>query len=594
MEVTRVFDLLEHYEHSFGNKADALAAKVNGAWKKWSFDELKTSAHILAAGFLDTGLQPGDRVAVISNNRPEWNIADYATQLSGCVLVPIYPTISENDLSFILNDAGVKIVIAAAQEYYLKVMHVYDALNAKPKVYTIEPVSGAASWNELFEIGKKEPRKDQIRSITAAVKPDDLCTLLYTSGTTGTPKGVMLTHNNLVSNIKALRNLPPVDHTCCVLSFLPLNHVYERIIIYLYFLKGPSIYYAESLDKIGENIKEVKPHMFTCVPRLLEKVYEKIITKGAEQKGIKKALFFWAIKIGEQFDIQESHRSFIYNIKLAIANKLIFSKWREALGGNVRAMVSGGAALSPRLARIFWAGQMPVLEGYGLTETSPVIAVNNFEPNSVRFGTVGPVIEGCTVKFAEDGEILVKGPNVMKGYFNRPDATAEVIDSEGFFHTGDIGEFVEGRFLKITDRKKEIFKTSGGKYIAPQVLENMLNGSRFIEQSMVIGENRKYPAALVVPSFAFVKEWAQRHSISIGDSGKEIVSNKKVFARIMEEVEEVNKTLAQYEKIKQIILLPELWTIDRGQLTPKLSLKRKVILKENEKAIEELYAETKI
>jgi long-chain acyl-CoA synthetase len=445
---------------------------------------------------------------------------------------------------------------------------------------------------ELVDLGRREPKMEAIAAVHREVKPDDLLTLLYTSGTTGTPKGVMLTHKNLVSNFTALRNLPPIDHTSRALSFLPLNHSYERILVYVYMLKGTSIYYAESLETIGDNMREIKPHIFSCVPRLLEKVYDRIINKGTELTGIKKSLFFWAVSVAEQYDNRPDKTSWMYKQKLALANKLIFSKWREALGGNVRAAVSGGAALNERLARIFWAAGIPVLEGYGLTETSPVIAVNNFSSNSLHFGTVGPLIEGVEVKIAEDGEILCKGPNVMAGYYKRPDATAEVIDTAGWFHTGDIGRFEDGRFLKITDRKKEIFKTSGGKYIAPQLIENLLKSSRFIEQSMVIGENQKFASALLVPAFSFIRDWAKRKNITLSEKNNELIKHPEVIRRIEEEVERINKDLAQYERIKRPILIAHEWSVAGGELTPKLSLRRKIIYKQNEERIELMYKDT--
>jgi long-chain acyl-CoA synthetase len=591
MEPTRVFDLIDYHREKFGDKADALVGKENGQWKKWSFSTFEKLSHQVAAGLIGSGLKRGDRVAILANNRPEWNIIDFGVQLCGGILVPIYPTISEHDLQFILGDAEVKFVFVSGAQLYTKVQSSGKDLASPPVVFSFDPVPGIESWETITKAGENDRQEAAVNAVKKEMLPDDVCTILYTSGTTGTPKGVMLTHDNLVSNFTGLCELPPVDHTSRVLSFLPLNHIYERIIIYVYLFRGPSIYYAESLETIAENIREVKPHMFTCVPHLIQKVYNRITSKGAELTGFKRKLFFWAVDIGEQFDVRPGVNSWWYRLKLKIASKLIFSKWREALGGNVRAMVSGGAALEPRLARIFWAAGMPVLEGYGLTETSPVIAVNNFSPNSVRFGTVGPLIRRMQVKFAEDGEILVKGPNVMKGYYKRPEATAEVIDSEGWFHTGDIGMLVEDRFLKITDRKKEIFKTSGGKYIAPQQLENLLKTSRFVEQSMVIGENRKYPAALIVPSFAFIREWAKHKGKTVSDSNEELARDPQVRKRIEEAVEKINKDLAQYERIKKIILLPKEWTTAGGELTPKLSLKRKVILQANAAAIEELYAE---
>jgi long-chain acyl-CoA synthetase len=538
------------------------------------------------------GVKRGDRVALISSNRPEWNITDFAAQLCGAVLVPVYPNLSETDLAFIIKDAGLVAFVTEGKVLCDKVRVAAQTSGMNVKIVAIDKTDGYDWLNDWCATGKADPRTSEIDAVKSETTPETLLTLLYTSGTTGTPKGVMLTHRNLVSNFTILCDLPPVDHTCRVLSFLPLNHIYERMLSYLYLYRGPSIYYAENLEKVGDNIRELQPHMFTCVPRLVEKVYDRIIAKGEQLTGIKRKLFFWAVELGEQYDIRPDHRSAWYNFKLLIASKIIFSKWREALGGNVRAMVSGGAALNERLARIFWAADIPILEGYGLTETSPVIAVNTLEPDSVRFGTVGKVIRNNEVKIAEDGEILVKGPNVMKGYWNRQDATDEVIDADGWFHTGDIGIFVENRFLKITDRKKEIFKTSGGKYIAPQRIENMLNASRFIEQSMVIGEGQKFASAIVVPAFQFVRDWAARQNIKLGESNAEIAANKEVFARIMQEVEKMNKDLAQYETIKTVSVVAQPFAVDTGELTPKLSLKRKVILKKYEAEFNRIYQES--
>ena len=590
-ELNRVFDLLEYYPEKFGNKKDVFAGKVNGQWEKWSFEKFSQTAHALAAGFIGEGIQKGDRIAILSNNRPEWNIADFAAQLAGAILVPVYPTIAEADLAFILKDSESKIVLVSSKDIFEKTKTASKDLSVHPKIFSFDKIEGASSWNEILQKGNADKKTEIISANKKDIQPDDVFTILYTSGTTGTPKGVMLTHRNLVSNFTTLCDLPPVDQRHIALSFLPLNHVYERMISFLYLFRGPSIYYAESLETISDNIRELKPDIFSCVPSLLQKVYNRITAKGAELTGLKKKLFFWSIRLGEKFDIGPNAPGWWYKFRLSIASKLIFSKWREALGGNVKCMISGGAALDTRLARIFWAAGIPVLEGYGLTETSPVIAVNNFNPNSMRFGTVGPVIKDVEVKFAEDGEILVKGPNVMKGYFNRPDATAEVIDANGYFHTGDIGTLVENRFLKITDRKKEIFKTSGGKYIAPQHLENLLKNSRFIDQSITVGDNRKYPTALIVPAFSFVRDWAKRKGINIGKTDEELIANPDVIKRINLSVEKLNSGLAQYEKIKKITLLCNPWTIESGELTPKLSLKRKVILKKNEAVIEKMYGE---
>jgi long-chain acyl-CoA synthetase len=591
MELTRVFDLLEYYHKTFGDKPDAFVAKVNGKWEKWSFEKFTHFTHELAAGLIGEGIERGDRIAILAHNRPEWNVADFAAQLTGAILVPVYPTIAAADLTFILQDSESKIIFVSDKDTFNKATLACKDVQHPPKIFAFDQVGGATSWNVILDKGKADNKSEIIAANKKEIQPDDCFTILYTSGTTGTPKGVMLTHRNLVSNFTSLCDLPPVDHTSRALSFLPLNHVYERMISFLYMFRGPAIYYAESLDTIGDNIRELQPHIFSCVPSLLQKVYNRITAKGAELTGIKRSLFFWSIRIAEKYDVGPNERGWFYKLQLSIASRLVFSKWREALGGNVRCMISGGAALDQRLARIFWAAGIPVLEGYGLTETSPVIAVNNFESNSLRFGTVGPVIRGVEVKFAEDGEILVKGPNIMKGYFKRPEATAEVIDEQGYFHTGDIGMLVENRFLKITDRKKEIFKTAGGKYIAPQHIENLLKNSRFIDQSITVGENRKFPTALVVPSFSFVREWANRKGIKIGETNEDIINNPEVIKRINLSIEKLNAALAQYEKVKKIALLPKAWTIESGELTPKLSLKRKVILKENEAVIEKMYHE---
>lgn len=588
MAVTRVFEIIPQLLEKY-NKPDALAAKENGQWVKYSTQQFADSVNYLSYGLLGLGIEREDKIAIISNNRPEWNFADYGIQQSGAVSVPIYPTISESDLNFILNDAKVKYIFVSSADLYKKIKAVAANAPTVKEIYTFNKIEGAKHWTELVEAGKKNPKSAEIEVIKKSIKPNDLLTILYTSGTTGNPKGVMLSHNNLLSNSLATQNLCPFNGSWKALSFLPLNHVYERMLTTLYMYKGISIYYAESLETIGDNLKEVKPEVFSTVPRLLEKVYDKIVAKGSDLTGIKHKMFFWALDLGLRYELNGAN-GWWYEFQLKIANKLIFSKWREALGGNIVAAVSGGAALQPRLARVFNAAKITVLEGYGLTETSPVVAVNSFQPNGIHFGTVGPVIDGVTVKIAEDGEILVKGPNVMLGYYNRPDATAEVIDSEGWFHTGDIGTFVEDRFLKITDRKKEIFKTSGGKYIAPMILENKLKESPFIEQVMVIGENQKYASALIVPSFVFLKEWCIRKGIPY-TSNEEIIKNEEAKKRILEEVEKVNKGLAQFETIKRPELLPREWTIENGEMTPKLSFKRKVIMAANKNLVDKIYSE---
>lgn len=587
MAITRVFDILTQLQEKY-NKHDILSAKENGQWRNYSTKDFADNVNFLSYGLLNLGITKDDKIAIIANNRPEWNFTDYAIQQTGAVTVPIYPTISEADLQFILNDAEVKYVFISSKELLARLKPTIDKAPSVKDIYTFNKVDDCKHWTLLLEEGRKNPRTAEIEGIKKGIKPNDLLTILYTSGTTGTPKGVMLSHDNLISNALASQTLCPFESQWKALSFLPLNHVYERMLTTLYLYLGISIYYAESMETIVDNLKEVKPEIFSTVPRLLEKVYDRIVAKGNELTGIKKKLFFWALNLGLRYEL-EGHGAF-YAFQLKIARKLIFSKWKEALGGNVKAIVSGGAALQPRLARVFFAADIKVLEGYGLTETSPVIAVNNFLPNSICFGTVGPVIDKVQVKFAEDGEILVKGPNVMLGYYKRPDATAEAIDPDGWFHTGDIGTLVNNRFLKITDRKKEIFKTSGGKYITPVMIENKLKESPFIEQVMVVGENQKFASALIVPAFAYLKDYCKLKGIDY-KSNEDIIKNDVIKKRILQEVENLNKDLAQYEKIKAPELLPREWSIEKNEMTPKLSLKRKVILAANKELIDKIYKE---
>lgn len=586
METYRLFDLLHRYSRLY-NKPDMLAAKVDGKWVTYSSDEVVEDANLISYALFDMGLQKGDHITVISNNRPEWVIANMGMMEAGCMNVPVYPTISNTDLLFILNDAEIKYVFVSDRVLYEKVAALKPQVPTLIDIYSFDKLEGVKHWSELLEKGRQQKDHSRLEAVKASIKPDDCATIIYTSGTTGNPKGVMLSHNNLISNALANVDAAPFRPECRVLSFLPLNHVFERMLTVLYLHEGLSIYYAESMDKIGDNLKEVKPHFFATVPRLLEKVYEKIVATGHQQKGIKKVLFFWALNLGLRYELNGAN-GWWYEFQLKIANALVFKKWREALGGNVIAIVSGGAALQPRLARVFNAAKIKVLEGYGLTETSPVIAVNNFRPNSIRFGTVGPVIKDVEVKLDPEGEILVKGPNVMLGYYKNPEETARAMQ-DGWFHTGDIGEWVEGRFLKITDRKKEIFKTSGGKFIAPQMMENKLKESTLIENAMVIGEGHKFPAALIIPSFANLKSWCERNEIPY-TTNAEMIKHPKVMEKMQKEVDKVNSTLAHYEMIKKFEVLPTEWTIDKGELTPKLSLKRKEIMRLNEDCIKRIYS----
>lgn len=591
MEPTRLFDLLPRYAKLY-NKPDMLSYKVNGNWQSFSADEVLDDANLVSYALFEMGLKPGDKLSIISPNRPEWLMTNMGIMEAGCINVPVYPTISSDDLTYILNDAEVKYVFVNGRELYDKVNAVKSNVPGLIDVITFDELPGITSWASLLEKGKACHNRDKLEEIKGSIGSQDVATILYTSGTTGKPKGVMLSHNNLLSNAIANKDAAPFERDWKVLSFLPLNHVFERMLTVLYLYEGLSIYYAESLDKIADNLKEVQPHCFATVPRLLEKVYEKIVAKGHEQTGIKKQLFFWALNLGLRYE-QNGANGWWYEVQLKLANKIIFNKWREALGGNVKVIVSGGAALQPRLARVFCAAHICVLEGYGLTETSPVVAVNSLQPDSIRFGTVGKVIKDVQVKFAEDGEILVKGPNVMLGYYKKPEETAKAI-VDGWFHTGDIGEMVEGKFLRITDRKKEIFKTSGGKFIAPQLIENMLKESSYIEQAMVIGEGHKFPAALIVPSFAAVQSWCERNGIKY-TTNAEMSVMKEVCDKIGKEVERVNSRLSHFEMIKEFKILPKEWSIEGGELTPKLSLKRKDILRIYGPQVNEIYrSESKV
>ncbi len=585
MEVTRLFDLLP-YQLDKNPKEDSLANKVNGQWVKYNTKQVYDIVNKISLGLLKLGIKKDDKIAIISTNRPEWNFLDLGIQQLGAIPVPIYPTVTEEDYKFIFNDAEVKIVFAESQELYTKAKNAAVSVSSIQEIFSINPIAGVKNWKEVLASGEQGNVAD-LEPYKAAVTSEDVFTLIYTSGTTGTPKGVMLTHHNLISNCEGCIPLMPVTNQHRALSFLPLCHVYERMLCYLYMYVGVSIYYAENMDTIADNLKEVKPHMFVTVPRLLEKVYDKIVAKGGELKGVKKALFFWALDLGLKYNIQGGN-GFFYNIQLAIANKLIFSKWREALGGNIRAIVSGSAPLQPRLARVFWSAKIPVMEGYGLTETSPVIAVNRVTPDENRIGTVGPLLPGVQVKIAADGEILSKGPHIMKGYYKRPDLTEQAVDSEGWFHTGDIGEFTEGKFLKITDRKKEMFKTSGGKYIAPQLLENKFKESRFIEQIMVVGDGQKFPAALIIPSYDAFRKWCAMKNIHY-TTDAEMMKAPAIVERMQKEIDELNENFAQYEKIKKFVLMPVPWSIDSGELTPTLKVKRKVITAKNQAIIESMY-----
>lgn len=589
MKPTRIFDLLaQELEHN--PIADAFAYKREGQWIHYSTSEVINLVNQLSVALRKKNIQKGDKIAIISPNRPEWNFVDFAMQQLGAVSVPMYPTITERDYRYIFEDAGVKLAFVADQSLYEKVKNATAGFPDLKGIYTFDHVEGATHWMELSREGKGEDVA-QLDPLKQGVKADDLLTLIYTSGTTGNPKGVMLTHNNILSNALAVADLFPknLGNQVKVLSFLPICHIFERTAIYAYLNKGFAIYYAESMDTIGENLKEVQPEVFTTVPRLLEKIYDKIVAKGTSLQGLKRSLFFWALSLGNSYEPNQTY-GWWYRTQLKMANKLIFSKWREALGGNVKMIVSGAAALQPRLARVFWAAQIPVCEAYGLTETSPGIAFTRLDPERVRIGTVGELLDGVQVKIAPDGEILVKGPNVMKGYYNQPKLNAEVIDEEGWFHTGDVGELLENRFLRITDRKKEMFKTSGGKYIAPQVLENKMKESTLIEQVMVVGEGERFPAALIAPNFDTLRDWCVHKGIEF-TSQAAILRHPQVLDKYQREIDHYNQDFAQYEKIKQFRILLNSWSIESGELTPTLKLKRKEIFKNNKMLIQEIYAD---
>lgn len=574
IEAKRLFDVPYHQLNNHPN-ANMFVTKTDGKWIGVSTQVFLDTAMEISRGLISLGIEPGDKIGLVSGTRYEWNVMDIAIQQTGAIVVPFYPNISESDYEYIFKDSGVKLCVVGDNELFIKIKNIESKTPELKHLYTMDEVTGADNWMDIAKL-KDNVSVDEVKARMANVKHEDLATIIYTSGTTGNPKGVMLSHKNILSNVEGCIEPIPADANSKVLSFLPVCHIYERMLHYLYMYIGCSIHYAESLETIGENIKEVKPEVFTAVPRLIEKVFDKIMAKGDELSGIKRMLFFWAVRVAEEYEVVG--RSPIYNMKLKIARKLIFSKWQEALGGNVRAIASGSAALQPRLARIFLAADIPILEGYGLTETSPVNSVNSFI-KGIRIGTVGALIDGVEVKIAEDGEILVKGPNVMMGYYNLPEATAEVI-KDGWFHTGDIGEFQEGKYLKITDRKKEIFKTSGGKYIVPQAMENRFKESRFIEQIMVIGEGQKFPSALIVPCYTFIREWAKRKHADIGDgSNKSLIESDAVKARIDREINEINKEFGRWEQLKCVQLLENEMTVEGGELTPTLKLKRKVIMK---------------
>ena len=588
VNITRLFEF-PYFQLEKQNITDCLVTKYDGVWTKTSTQEYIDKANAISRALLHLGVQKNDKIAVISStNRTEWHIVDIGVLQTGAQNVPIYPTISETDYEYILNHSESIYCFVSDAEVLQKVNLIKQNVPTLKEVYSFNDIEGCKSWKELLSLGEDQGNQNEVEERKNNVKPNELATIIYTSGTTGQPKGVMLSHDNIVSNVFAgVKRIPTRPGEIRTLSYLPVCHILERFYLYLCQYYSISIYFGESFDKIGDNIREVKPNLLTGVPRVLEKVYDRISTKGAELTGIKKKLFFWAVAIGAQYE-PYGRNGWWYEFQLKIARKLIFKKWKEALGGNLELIACGSAALQPRLARIFAAAQITIMEGYGLTETSPLVSINDMRNHGFKIGTVGKVIDKVEVKIAEDGEILCKGPNIMMGYYKDEKQTKEAI-IDGYFHTGDIGEIDSEGFLKITDRKKEMFKTSGGKYISPQLLENAMKQSRFIEQIMVIGDGQKMPAAFIQPNFEFVKDWAKIHGISLGNSNEEIVSNPKLIERIQEEVNGLNKKFGSWEQIKRFELTPDVWSIDAGHLTPTMKLKRKIVMEKYNHLYQKIY-----
>lgn len=575
MEIKRIFDLVDHYQLKYPDKEDTLAGKDNGVWKKYSISEYAEIADNISYGLLMLGIKKGDKIASITFNRPEWNFIDTGIQQIGAIHIPIYPTISDKDYQYILSHAEVKMIFVAGEEMYRRIQHVLPNVPTLKKVYTFKNLHGFEHLNELIELGANNKVPVTLKSIKDSINSDDIATIIYTSGTMSNPKGVVLLHRNIVSNFITAANILPLDSRHKALSFLPCCHVFERMMIYMYLYKGLSLYYAESIGTVSENLKEVQPHVMGTVPRMLEKVYDKIEATGKKLNRIKRIIFKWAVRVGKRYEMYGAN-GWYYDFKLLIARKLVFCKWKEALGGNLDIIVSGGAALQTRLARIYRAAGFRLIEGYGLTETSPLLTVNNFEPNGVRFGTVGKVVKDVSIKIAPDGEIIAKGPNVMVGYYNEPELTKESIDSEGWFHTGDIGTIDEDGFLKITGRKKEIFKTSFGKYVAPAPIENKFKESPFIDQIFVLGENQKFAAALIVPDFTNLKNWCKRKEIPY-TTDEEMVKIPRIKKRFLKEVKKYNTYFGDTEQVKKFELIGKEWTIESGEITATLKLRRTYI-----------------
>lgn len=587
MEITRIFDILDRMSVEYQHVQDALAYKQNGHWIKFSVGDYIHYANQVSKALLALGIKEGDKIATVLSNSPQWNFVDMGLMQIGAVQVPIYSTISKDNFKHIFAEAEVQAVFITSRDIYGKIRTVIEEVKSIKAVYLVEETEGVKSWDEFLALGEDIPQQ-RVDEMKANVGTNDLVSIIYTSGTTGIPKGVMLSHRNFISQCIAVSQILEKDPVKRVMSFLPLCHVYERMLNYMYQYMGISVYYAESIEKLSENLREVHPELFCAVPRVIEKSFDRIMAKGRELKGIKRLLFFWAVSLGYQFELNKANGPW-YELKRKIADRLIYSKWRAALGGSLHIIVSGGATLQPRLARVFWAAGIKVMEGYGLTETSPVIAVSNFEPDGVCFGTVGKVLPGVTLGFARDGEILCKGPNVMLGYYKHPQLTKEVIDTDGWFHTGDIGMLVQNTYLRITDRKKEMFKTSGGKYIAPQVLEVLFKASPFIDGVMVVGENRNFPAAIIIPDFQHLRSWCRvkNHPYT---TDADAIRDQRIVDRIQREIDQVNTTLDKTEQVKRVAFLDKPWTVEDGDLSQTLKLRRKFLMEKYRDVIDRLYA----
>lgn len=588
MEISRLFDFVQNQLEKNPRK-DSLVSKVQGKWVKTSTQEYISKANAFSRGLLQLGIKPQDKIAIVtSTNRTEWNICDIGMQQVGAISVPLYPTLSEDSFEFILNNSEAKLIIVSDKNLYDTIFNIKHKVSSLTGIYSFDDIEGVPNYEEIINLGEDISLQYEVDSLKNLIKTTDVVTLIYTSGTTGKPKGVVLTHENIVSDVLMCKDRIPIfPENPIALSFLPINHVFERMLIYLYHYLNIGIWYAESIDKLGDNMKEVKPHIMTVVPRLVEKVYDKIYLTGSTAGGIKTKIFMWALSLVEDYEPYKNN-GLLFSIKHSIAKKMVFSKWKEGVGGNLVCMISGSAPLATRLNHIFWGAGIPILEGYGLTETSPVISVNCMKKEGFGIGTVGAPLIGVDVKIAEDGEILVKGPNVTKGYYNDPEKTAEAFTADGYFMTGDIG-IIEKGLLKITDRKKEMFKTSGGKYIAPQIIENIFKQSRFIEQIMVVGEGEKMPCVIIQPNFQVLKNYLEIKNISLPSSNSELIKIPQILDVIDREIIKMNKELGNWEKIKKFELTPEEWTIDDGLLTPTLKLKRKNVMTKYKYLYDKMY-----